>query len=351
MTPARATSSAIVRAMCAVRQACVRALVAVGCSLATLPARGLPVAGGELSVTRSERAADCPDEEALSAATLALGNQPLEPSPDPLTANVALDRDEGGYVARIVTTGRKAGQREIRAPGETCAELVELTRVALAILFDLLPPEPSDPPPLAPVASQPAPAAPAAPKQLEKPRPSTVSSAKATERFSSVTAYGAVAYGLLGDAATGQVGGAFHLHVSRALEVGAGGFWAPGRTIPYEPGSVTVSLLAARLDLTAWLVSFGSLALAVRVDIGIGSLQGSGKGFDAEYTPAELWLAAGAGAVARLDLSRRWALRAAISGWIPYRSQTFSVQGVSGTAFESSPAALFVELGPELAFF
>ena len=329
--------------------ASLRTLVAVGGLLATGSAEGRPVAGGELRVTRTASAADCPDEATLAEKTLALGSAPLDATPAPLTVNVELDRDETGYIARIVATGRKTGQRELRAAGETCAELTDVTSVALAILFDLLPPEPSDPPPLAapvkPVETPP----PAAPPR-KKPRPTTPNSANA-EPFGSARAYGAFAYGLLGNAVTGEVGGAFHVRLGRSFDVGAGGFWAPGRTLAYDPGTVSVSLVAARLELTAWLAAWGSVALGARLELGVGSLQAAGHDFDSDRTPAELWLAAGAGAVGRLDLSRRWALRAGISGFLPLRAQTFSVQGVPGTAFESSPAALFVDFGPELVFF
>jgi hypothetical protein len=331
------------------RSACIRALVALGGSLVALSAQGFPVAGDELRVTRSQTAADCPDEAALAAATLEHGARPPVPPADVLTVTVELERDATGYVARIATIGRKTGTREIRAPGETCAELVELTSVALAILFDLLPPEAPEPPALVPLPS--APPMPASPRsEPREPQPTTPEIKSNPERrIGSATVYGAGAYGLLGDVFTGVAGGALHLQVSRTLEVGAGGFWAPGRTISFEPGSVSVSLVAARLEL-AGFASFGSLALGARVELGIGSLQAEGDGFDLDHTPTELWLAAGAGAVTRLELSRLFALRAGISGFIPYRSQTFSVQG-AGTAFESSPLAAVVELGPELAFY
>jgi hypothetical protein len=332
------------------RPACVRALVALGASLVPLSAQGYPVAGDELRVTRSETAADCPDEATLAAATLEHGARPLVPPADVLTATVLLDRDESGYVARIATIGRKTGTREIRAPGETCAELVELTSVALAVLFDLLPPEAPKPPTLVPPPRvAPLPATPS-PKPSTPPPSAAESASNAEQRSGSAMVYGAVAYGLLGDAFTGAIGGALHVPVSRTLELGAGGFWAPGRTIPYEPGTVSVSLAAARLDLAIVFASFGDFALGAKVELGIGSLQAAGNDFDRDSTPTVLWLAGGAGAVTRLELSRLFALRAGISGFIPHRSQTFSVEG-AGTAFESSGVAVLAEFGPELAFY
>ncbi|HEX6275377.1 MAG TPA: hypothetical protein VFZ53_20195 [Polyangiaceae bacterium] len=333
------------------RPAWIRVLVALGCTLLPLPAHGFSAAGDELKVTRSEKAADCPDEAELSRATLALGARPTEPPADVLTANVELDRDETGYIARIATTGRKTGTREIRAPGETCAELVELTSVALAILFDLLPPEAPEPPDLVPPPSEREEPLTPRSKPNETPPSTRALAPAAEERFASATLYGAFAYGLLGDAVTGAAGAAFHLMLSRTFDLGAGGFWAPGRTFAYERGTVSVSLVAARIELAGWFASFGAVALGGRVELGIGSLQAAGDGFDLDRTPTELWLAPGAGAVSRLELSRIFALRAGISGFIPHRSQTFSVQGVAGTAFESSPFAVSVELGPELAFY
>jgi hypothetical protein len=82
----------------------------------------------------------------------------------------------------------------------------------------------------------------------------------------------------------------------------------------------------------------------------LGLVRGLGEGFD-EPLPAanELWIAGEAGAASRWPLVSNLALRFGISAVIPSRTQRFTVIR-GGTAFKSSPAAVLLELGPELRF-
>jgi hypothetical protein len=309
----------------------------------------MPIAGGELRVSRTDAVADCPDEHTLGSLTLALGVPPADVSTE-LVVEVELDRDEAGYVARIRASGRKSGTREIRSDGESCEQLAQATSVALAILFDLLPQGPAlpDPPRLSLTAPRPMPkpTSDAAHAALGPPARPPEPPAVAW-----LGAYGGIASGLLGHALTGHVGATLRFPQGRVVELGFGGFWAPGRELSHVPGSVSVFLLAGKSDLTFAIVQSERVALRAGAGISIGNIVGSGDGYDRDHTAWEFWLAPGLTAFGRLRLSQRWALALATTPHVPSRTQTFSVHGVPGTAFEGAPAAVLIELGPELAFF
>jgi hypothetical protein len=301
-------------------------------------------------VRRTEAAFDCPDEQALGASTMALGARPTEASSGPLEVDVVLDRDEIGYVARIEATGRKSGEREIRSGGDRCDGLADATSVALAILFDLLPEEP---PALEPPASFPTrepvpptaePASAHRASTFEPPRPP-----RAPLLF--LGAQGGLASGLLGHAVTGHVGAALRARVSRGLEISLSAFGTPGRELPHGPGTVSVSLVAGRGEVTVTVADNDQVQLGVRAGISSGAMVGSGAGYDHDYTTTELWVAPGIAAAGRWRLSSRWALALSTTLLAPSRTQTFSVAEVPGTAFEGAPTAVLFELGPELAIF
>jgi hypothetical protein len=301
-------------------------------------------------VRRTEAASDCPDEQALGASTMALGARATEASSGRLEVDVVLDRDELGYVARIEATGRKSGEREIRSASVRCDSLADATSVALAILFDLLP---EIPPVLEPPASFPA-REPA--RQAAEPAPVRRASAfeppqppRAPVLF--LGAHGGFASGLLGHAVTGHAGAALRARVSRRLEISLGAFGTPGRELPHGPGTVSVSLVAGRGEVTVIVADNDRIQLGVRAAVSSGALVGSGAGYDHDYTTTKLWLAPGIAATGRWRLSSRWALTLSTTLLAPHRTQTFSVAEVPGTAFEAAPTAVLFELGPELAIF
>jgi len=314
------------------------------------PADALPLVGGELRVQRTEAASDCPDEQALGAATMALGTPTTEASSGPLNVDVVLDRDEAAYVARIHATGRKSGEREIRSASDRCGGLADATSVALAILFDLVPEEPSGraTPPSVPPAElarrRAEPAADLRPSGRETPYP-----ARAPVVWLGV--HGGLASGLLGHALTEHVGAAVRVRASRRLELGLGAFGVLERELAHGPGTVSVFLAAGRGDATLTLVDNERVQLGVRVGISSGAIVGSGSGYDHDYEATVLWLAPALGAAGRWRVSSLWAFTLSTTLLAPYRTQTFSVQEVPGTAFEGAPAAVLFELGPELALF
>jgi hypothetical protein len=334
----------------------VRGLVAA-LVLSSSATAAVPVAGGELRVKKSDAARDCPDEPELAASTLALGKLAPDERTDELTADVELDRDEQGYVARIRSTGRKAGYRELRAPGESCSSLAEATSVALAILFDLLPPESqtSDPPPLA------EPSPPVSAAEITKPpvaRPAerrTPPQEPRQERrpFALVGVDNGFGYGALGPAVTWHLGLSFRLRLTSNVEGGVGSFLTPvGRTLEHGPGTVSVLLRAGRIDATVWMLQAQTKVFFVGARFGgmLGAVEGSGDDFDDGWTMSHFWLAAYAGPSARLMLGRYVGVRFDLFALVPHSQHRFFVEGVPGVAYEGSPVAGVLEFGPEIAF-
>jgi hypothetical protein len=316
------------------------------------PAQAADFAGGTLTVGRDAETADCPDETALGAATLALGRPPAERT-EGVAVTVVFQRDAFGYGAIVTTTGSQAGVRELRKPGPSCAILAEAVSVVLAVLFDLAPPEEprvdDTPAPAPPPAPAPAPlsrldarAPSAPPREPARRRPSELSVG--------IGAHGAAGYGLLGAAPVGAVTGAIRGGIGR-WELGAGVLGAPNRAVEHIGGAVYVSVVAGRLVGCGWL-----LAARLRPDLAfcagllLGRLRARGDGFDDDAPVVhDAWFAAEAAAAGRFPLTANVALRLGISLIVPSRSQRYTVAG-GGTAFQSSPAAGLLEAGPELRF-
>jgi hypothetical protein len=327
----------------------------VGLSLIMLGAPSLAhaseLAGGRLAVVRDAETLDCPDDATLADTTLALGTPPATQAQG-LEIRVVFQRDAFGFGA-LISTSRAPGVRELRKPGPSCAPLAEAVSVVLAVLFDLAPP--GEPPVSeAPIAAPPPERAPAAPPRSEPapqiapvPKPRVV---RGPNVFLGIGVQGVGAYGLLGAAPVGGVSGALRGGLER-WELSAGALWAPNRTVAYPPGVVHVSVLAGRLGACAWL--FPSRArpdVALCAGLLLGSVRGRGEGFDQDLPAAsDLWFAGEAGAVARIPIASKLALRLGISVVVPSRPQRFAVVG-AGMAFRSSPAAGLLEVGPELRF-
>ena len=322
----------------------VLALLVVTVTLASRAASAADFAGGTLTVEREEAAADCPDEAGLEKATLALGTLPGAPKA-PLNVEIAFRRAGVSYVAELRTSGSAEGVREVTKEGDTCAPLAEAVTVVLAVLFDLRPrethvePAPAAPPPAPPPPAPPAPPPQAAPPERSGPRGSI-----------GMLLSGGAGYGLLGTAVVGSLSGAVRPRLGH-FELALGGLWAPHRTVDYEPGRVVLSIAAGRLDACAWLRT----ETTRRPDLGLcagflaGRLRAEGRDFLTTDTANDAWFAVEAGVHGRWPLTPNVALQLGISLVVPTRAQEFTVAN-AGTAFESSPVAGLLELGPELRF-
>jgi hypothetical protein len=319
------------------------------------PAQAADFAGGTLTVARDAETADCPDEAALAAATLALGRPPADRT-EGVAVSVVFQRDAFGYGAIVTTPGSHGGVREIRKPGPSCATLAEAVSVVLAVLFDLAPAEQ----PAAEHATVLAPPPPPAPLPLptsdapERPRSREPLAPTRTPRvIVGVGAHGAGGYGLLGAAPVGAVTGAVRVGIGR-WELGVGALGAPNRSVEYIERFVHLSVVAGRLVGCGWLFSSRS-----RPDVGfcagvlLGRMRARGDGFDENAPVAQdAWFAAEAGAAGRFPLTANIAVRLGISLIVPSRSQEYTVrlEGTPRPAFRSSPAAGLFEVGPELRF-
>lgn len=320
-------------------------LVAVGW---VRPARAADFAGGTLTVVRDEATRGCPDEDALGRATLALGT-PQEHT-GKVEVTVEFQRDAFGYGAVVRTRGPGGGERELRKPGPDCAPLAEAVSVVLAIVFDLAPRDaPAEPEPAPEAEPAPAQASPPRAEAEVRPRPAPPPEHTGPTLLLGAGAHGGGAYGLLGNAPVGAVSGAVRAQLAR-WELGAGALFAPHRRVEYLGRAVVLSVLAGRLGACAWLSPSRSRPdIALCAGALLGRLRGEGRGFYRDSTANELWLAAEAGAAVRVPIVSNVALRLGISAIVPSRRQEFTVLR-AGTAFESSPAAGLLELGPELRF-
>lgn len=307
-------------------------------------AGGTGIAGFELSVARTPQAPDCPNATELSASVERVGTSPAsaegEPENAPLVTQVVFDRDAEGYFAEVRATGKKSGVRVVRAAGETCAPLVESTTVVLAVLLDRLPESAEEPTPPAVPATPPAAASSAPPPPASRPKQTVVLA---------VGVAGGVAAGLIDHVPAGTLAAGFRPSYGR-WELDAGALWAPTRSFAYSNGSVDVMLLAARLGGCGWVMPFGQ-----RWGFGgcagalLGSLSGAGHHFDREGSTSQFWPVAEAGLHGRVVLNKPLVLRLGVTGLLPLRHLTFSVDNV-GVAYETPSGGVLLELGTELRF-
>jgi hypothetical protein len=305
---------------------------ALGLALLLVPGRalGADLAGAELAVEESPTATDCPTAETLATRVLALGSPPEERRA-PLTLVVRFDRDLEGYVARIEATGRKQGTRELRTNGGTCRSLAEAAAVVLAVLSDLTPPHPPSSPPEAPA-----------------PVPATTPAPPAPAPTLALGLESGLAYGLSGNAATGTAALALRGRY-RALALELGGFWSTPHFQSFAPGILEIGLLGGTALGCVWFGSGSHPELGGCAGAGLGSLSGSGHGYDHDDSAAILWLAGFGGVAARLPFNSRWAAALSLFAVLPFRSSSFLV-GPVGDGFHSAPAAVLFRFGPEYRF-
>lgn len=313
-------------------------------------ARASEAPGGELLVTRSLEAGDCPDDQALLAATLALGTTTPDPSAEAIRVEVSFTRDLDGYAATIRSSGRKQGVRELARADTSCAPLGDATALVVAVLFDLAPreepaPAPAPSPPKDPEAKAPPPVA------SERERVPTKTSTGTTPFSIGFGIYGGAAYGLVGAVGTVSVAAAARPRWGR-FELGVGALFVPPRSFAHGVGFVDVTLLTGRLEGCYWLTPLGTaLGAGACGGLMIGGLYGEARGdYYRTDSDTHFWIAAEAAGIARFELGGPLALRFGLSLVVPtQKGHTFSFTD-TGVAFETAPAAILAELGPEVRF-
>jgi hypothetical protein len=323
--------------------------------LVTHPARGEPVPGGEVKVERTERALNCPGEQALVQAALAHGTAPPVTASTPLLLSVQFDGDEHSLRALIRATGAKAGERVLRTEGNDCGKLAEAAAVVIAVLLDIEPPETtvSFEAPSAPVPPPPPPAPPGPTPSLARPvrsRPAATVAPAPIPLRPLLRVEGALTWGFLGGAFTPAVDAAATLRGSR-WEAGLGAMWLASRDVPFS------KIAGTSVDLSLALgVAEGCLAL-VRSARGAGDgwfcsrlaagrLSGTGRGFDHPRASQAWWAGAGPALAFRVRITQALSLRASLSGLVTLGDHSFVVDGY-GSAFDTPRFSLALGAGPE----
>jgi hypothetical protein len=324
----------------------------VGLGVPSARAETLPF--GEIAVRHAAGAESCPSERELVERTLSLGVARADAPPEPLRVEVSFERAGSDYVARIRSSGRKTGERELRESGPECRPLLDATAVVLSVLLDLLPPEQVAPEPTAAAPTPPAkpappppppPARPSEPARLpEKPPDSTPS----WSWGGGVRLAGGAGYGLLGDAVSPWLSGGAFVHFL-GVEASLEGLFVPERSIDYRGGVVHVALLGGMLEgcYDQDVQGISWLRAGACASFGLGALSASGTGFDDEGESTDLWMAAGVSLDGRAALTRALGVRAELSSLFFPIEQTLSVENV-GEAFRSTNASVILSVGPEL---
>lgn len=329
------------------------ALALVCAALGSRRAAAVEIAGAEVEVVKAPSAQDCPDAVELARAVTALGTAEGDTRAPNLALRVEVEFSAGpsGYQAVILSSGRKQGRRQLSMPGPSCVELAEATSVALAVLLDLIAePEASE----TPAPAQPEPEPRFEPKPQAEPEPQPVVSApRASRQPESGTREATFAVGVGGGASYGLAGpkpwpllSARLVLSSAPFEIATGAFWSPSRHIPVDPGTVEVMLAGLRLD-GCWSPEAEPAGPGLCGGLVGGWLRGEGSGFDDDRAVTRPYLAASASASWRFALSRRGALRVALSAVVPWHEESFTV-APSATAYTTEPVAAMLEIGPEL---
>ena len=329
-----------------------RVRVALAClALCVLPRRATAAPlGATITVERSERASDCPDEPELTRQVERILQRPLKDDSGAAELEVRVrftwSRDQ--YLAYVLSRGPKPGERMLHDRGQSCAALAEAVSVAIALLLDKeLEARVSS------AADSGSPARPAN-AELQKPAASERAPNDAAEsnpargRDGGALALRATLEGGLGSGLVGQSTALLSEELGVRFQPGFildAGFNAalPGTT-HFENGSVRTTLLFG--SARACYLWGGVFSLGPCASFGVGRLRGVGIDYATNTSRNLTWSAVGVGAVAEGPVWGRvfWGISGTL--WLPSRRSSFSVQNV-GTAWESSAvgAALGLRLG------
>jgi hypothetical protein len=273
-------------------------------------ARARAVPGAELSVSRSRAASSCPSEAVLASELKGRASARAESS-EPLFLRVVLDAHGSAFDADVRVSGRKHGERALRAEGPTCEALHDVLLVSLLLLLD----DDSDD---------------ASPDSL--PQPPLSGTPKAVSPSGWLTVGGAGTHGL-----PNAWSSAWHAELtlrSARWDASIGGLWAPERQVYFAPGQITLQTLAARAQgcyaLGGRELRVNGCAVAL-----LGSLRGQAQNFSDDGSARRAWLLLGLGPELRWFPSG--ALSLGISGQLlaSVGRQSFSVSGLQGPAYRT----------------
>jgi len=313
-----------------------------------------------LHVERTEQAADCPDASEVARRVNQIAGRSAIAERDVASVglSVYLDRSAEGYSAKIELYGRRAGERRLTDPGDTCVDLAHALAVTLALLLDeaAVPPQPAALSPLPePVRPLPPPRGTEAlfePEFRREPEPARPPPTWTVDAGAMQTA------GLLNGAVPSvHVGSDFV--VAGPFSVGGGMLWLPTDTVDFEGGEVELSLVTWFVQgCLTFLRGQAPIALSVCAFPTAGVLTGVGTGFATDQRASQSWLAGGASVVADGQIVGPLGFSARLAGVVPL-SREFVVETEgggepgegSGVAFESSPVGVLAGVAVRATIF
>ncbi len=320
-----------------------RGAVTLGALVAAAPgpARAADAAASSgpisIGVERSSTAADCPAAEALAARVneVTRGESVVAARPGELPAvMISLDRDAGGYRARIEAFAPVAGVRVITDPGPSCAGLGGAVAVTVALLVDATPTVPAAPA-APPAATDPAPA-----ERAARPRPARGDARRAGSRGREAARADATH---LGEAAGLGVALGVTFDVTPAAWFGVRVSHAPWRAeatgllLPRQERAVEAVVLSlglwggrARVCRTLWRGDPPPIDVGACAETALGALEASAEPVEQQTTQVATWLGLGGG----LELAARiWgplSLGATATALGPVVDERFRVRGQPG---------------------
>ena len=317
-----------------------RGAVTLGALVAAAPgpARAADAAASSgpisIGVERSSTAADCPAAAAHAARVneVTRGESVVAARPGELPAvMISLDRDAGGYRARIEAFAPVAGVRVITDPGPSCAGLGGAVAFTVALLVDATPTVP---------------AAPAAPPAAPTPPPRSARRARGPDarRAGSRGREAARADAThLGEAAGLGVALGVTFDVTPAAWFGVRVSHAPWRAeatgllLPRQERAVEAVVLSlglwggrARVCRTLWRGDPPPIDVGACAETALGALEASAEPVEQQTTQVATWLGLGGG----LELAARiWgplSLGATATALGPVVDERFRVRGQPG---------------------
>jgi hypothetical protein len=273
-------------------------------------AHAAPVPGAELTLSRAPAAASCPDEAQIARELRANASARAESS-EPLALHVELDASGSAFTAQVRVSGRKQGERSLRAEGPTCDALHDVLLVSLSLLLDddsdSAPPEPRSRATWAPVVA-----------------PLT----------GWLSAGGAGTRGLPSAWSSAWYAG-LALRFQR-WDVALAALWAPERSVAFAPGEIAVQTLAARTQ-GCYALSGRELRVSGCAAGILATLRGQAEHFTVNGSERRTWLLLGLGPELRWFPTR--ALSLGISGQLLVSAgrPSFSIRGLPGAAYRTDP--------------
>jgi len=287
-----------------------------------------------LIVERAKGASACIDATTLAREVVRqVGRSALIASSEasPGAILVSIRREGAAYVADLDIAG---SHRRLVDAAPECVGLGEALSVMLAIVLD----RPASEGPVVPAAPPPLPLA---------PKPAFV-------RRAEIAAETSLTRGLLGDAWRPMFSALAGVSIGERWSFAAGAMWAPARAIEFGPGTIDVGLLAAQLQGCFVLRGDPRRGASVGVcfEPAAGRLSAASHGFSLDGAVSRPWLSLGAGVHARGPIRGPlgWWAHASAASLVGPRAE-LSVGGLSGVAYEGSPAWGSVGAGLSMTIF